>query len=276
MSPTPFEAAVAVTGAGRGRYRAAVEPSWSGPVAPNGGMLAATIVRAVETELGDGAPPPRTVAAHFLDVPPPGPVEIVVETLRRGKRVAACDARMFAGDRLVCHAAVIASAARAEHVPLRREPPVAPPPASVPPVSMADVPGAPAMLERMELRPAFGPPIFSGDPLTDAGDPLTDATTGGWMAIGDDPHPLDAARLCALCDLWWPPLYGRLNSPAALPTLQLTVHLRDTSARIDPPVLARFTTTTVDEGHLEESGELWSVDGRLLAESTQLALLVLS
>jgi acyl-CoA thioesterase len=39
-------------------------------------------------------------------------------------------------------------------------------------------------------------------------------------------------------------------------------------------VLARFDTRTVHEGHLEERGELWSADGRLLAESDQLALLV--
>jgi hypothetical protein len=40
------------------------------------------------------------------------------------------------------------------------------------------------------------------------------------------------------------------------------------------PVLARFETRNVLEGHVEESGELWSADGRLLAESRQLALLV--
>jgi hypothetical protein len=107
-----------------------------------------------------------------------------------------------------------------------------------------------------------------GEAVTAGGEAVTaggEAVTGGWAAFRGDSHPLDAARLCALCDLWWPPLYDRLSSSAALPTLQLTVYLRDTSAQVTPPVLARFVTATVDEGHLEERGELWSADGRLLA-----------
>lgn len=264
---SPFEQAVAVEPAGRGRYRAVVDPTWSGPVAPNGGVLAAIMVRATQTELGARAPAPRTIAAHYLDAPPPGPVEIAVEVLRRGKRVTACEVRMRAEDRLVCQATIVGSAAREQAFWLRRDPPLAPPPAAVPAVDGANVPGAPAIFGRVNFRPTFGPAIFSGG---------EEAVTGGWAAIGDDDCPLDAARLCALCDLWWPPLFGRLSRPAALPTLQLTVYLRDTTERVLPPVLARFTTTTIREGHLEERGELWSADGELVAESEQLALLVVS
>jgi hypothetical protein len=35
----------------------------------------------------------------------------------------------------------------------------------------------------------------------------------------------------------------------------------------------RFQTLEASEGYLEESGEVWSADGRLLAESRQLAVL---
>lgn len=284
---SPFERAVAVTASGLGRYGAVIDPDWSGPVAPNGGVLAAIMVRAAQRELGDGAPPPRTIAAHYLDVPAPGPVEIAVEVLRRGKRVAACDVRMRSGDRLACQATIVCSAGRDQALSLRRDPPAAPPAASVPSVTAGEVPGAPAMLGRVEFSPVFGPRMFSGGQDAAAGrqDAATghqaatpgggDATTGGWAAIRDDDQPLDAARLCALCDLWWPPLFGRLTGPAALPTLQLSVYLRDTTAQERPPVLAQFTTTTVNEGHLEERGQLWSADGRLLAESEQLALLIL-
>jgi hypothetical protein len=297
VTDSPFEQAVQVAAGGRGRYGAVVDPGWSGPVAPNGGVLSAIMVRAAEAELGAGAPPPRTIDAHFLDVPAPGPVEVVVEVLRRGKRVAACDVRLCSDSRLVCQATILCSAARSSDppLPLRRMAPNVPPASAVAPIEVDAVPGAPAMLGRMELRPCFGPAMFSGggdavtgdrEAVIGGGDAVTgdreavtgggDAVTGGWAAFRGEHRPLDAARLCALCDLWWPPLYGRLTTPAALPTLQLTVYLRDTSARVPPPVLARFATATVDEGHLEERGELWSTDGRLLAESTQLALLVLS
>jgi hypothetical protein len=40
------------------------------------------------------------------------------------------------------------------------------------------------------------------------------------------------------------------------------------------PVLARYDSRNALEGHVDESGEVWSADGRLLAESRQLALLL--
>lgn len=86
---------------------------------------------------------------------------------------------------------------------------------SVPAIEME---GAPALFSELEIRPTLGGLMFSGD---------LQPVTGGWVALGEDEQPLDAARLCALCDLGWPALYGMLSSPAALPTLQLTVHLRD-------------------------------------------------
>jgi len=62
-----------------------------------------------------------------------------------------------------------------------------------------------------------------------------------------------------------------------IPTVDLTVHFRETlplaGARPDDWTLATFRTRVVREGFLEEDGELWSRDGRLLAHSRQLAVL---
>jgi acyl-CoA thioesterase len=74
-----------------------------------------------------------------------------------------------------------------------------------------------------------------------------------------------------MTDLWWPAVFGTVSAPVAVPTLQLSVYLRRT-APAQPPVLARFETRQTAEGHLEETGRIWSQDGELLAESTQLAL----
>jgi hypothetical protein len=63
-----------------------------------------------------------------------------------------------------------------------------------------------------------------------------------------------------------------MQRPAAVPTLQLTVHVRGVLAAPRPPVLARFQTRSLIEGHAEESAEVWSADGQLLAESKQMAL----
>ena len=76
-----------------------------------------------------------------------------------------------------------------------------------------------------------------------------------------------------LADAWWPSPLPRLTRPAALPTIDLTVHFRSPPAA-DGPVLAVFRSSTSSGGFFEEDGELWSGDGVLLAHSRQLALLV--
>jgi acyl-CoA thioesterase len=263
---TPFEKAVAVHPAGQGLYRAVIDGAWDGPAAPNGGVLAAIMVRAAQSELGSPAPAPRTISVQFLEPPGHGPVEIGVEILRGGKRVAVCDVRMREADRLVAQMTLVCSAARAQETTLRPAPLEAPPPESVEVADIEGSSGGPPMFTRVETRPIFGSAIFAGS---------QDAVTGGWLALRDDPAPLDAARLCALCDLWWPAIYARLTSIAGAPTLQLTVYLRSTEPEVHGPVLARFETRHLQEGHIEERGELWSSDGRLLAQSQQLALLVM-
>ncbi len=262
---TPFENAVAVKALGQGRYQAAVDGGWDGPAAPNGGVLAATMVRAAQVELGPDAPAVRTISVQFLEAPSHGPVEVYVEILRAGRRVAVCDVRMREGAVVVAQMTLVCSAPRPQEISLSGEPPRAPRLQSVAKVDLGCVPGTPRLFRQVEIRPAFGAPIFSG---------AEDAVTGGWLSLRDDAAPLDAARLCALCDLWWPAIFGTLSSPTGVPTLQLTVYLRSSEPDVHGPVLARFESRHVQEGQIEEHGELWSGDGKLLAESHQLALLI--
>ena len=98
-----------------------------------------------------------------------------------------------------------------------------------------------------------------------------EAVTGGWLRLRDD-EPLDAALVVALCDSWFPAIFSVVPEPMAVPTLDLTVHLRDALPRPGDWVLARVTTRTVGDGLLEEDAELFGSDGRLLAQSRQLAL----
>jgi hypothetical protein len=260
-----FDRTVAVTNRGEGRYDARVMPEWMGPAAPNGGILAATMLRAAEAELGPAAPPARTVAAHYLEAPAAGPAQLHVEVLRRGKRVSACDVRLSQDDRLVSTATFVFSAPREQAATLARVPlHELPDPATVPEFDFRRLPGAPPVFKALELRPTLGEPPFTGG---------AEAITGGWMALRDDDAPLDPARLCALADLWWPAVFSIIDGRAAVPTIALTVYLRSVARAVRPPVFARFETRVIAEGHLEESGELWSGAGELLVESRQLALL---
>ena len=57
-----------------------------------------------------------------------------------------------------------------------------------------------------------------------------------------------------------------------VPTIDLTVHLRHPVTDPSGWCLVVFQTRLVANGYLEEDGEVWSEDGRLLAHSRQLAV----
>ena len=135
-----FQRATAVQPLGDGRYRADVGDEWNGPIAPNGGILAALSVRAAAAELGEPAPPPRMVAAHFLEAAPVGPAEVEVEVLRRGKRVAAAQSRLRQDGKLICQTSTVFSASREQDVELRAVAPAVPAPEEVPPISLTPLP----------------------------------------------------------------------------------------------------------------------------------------
>ena len=72
-----------------------------------------------------------------------------------------------------------------------------------------------------------------------------------------------------------PPVFGRITEPAAVPTIDLTVHLRNPlPAGSDDWVLVVFRSAVASDGFIEEDGELWSRDGTLLAQSRQLAVVL--
>ena len=58
------------------------------------------------------------------------------------------------------------------------------------------------------------------------------------------------------------------------PTIDLTVHIRDRLEPTPDPVLAVFRTKLARDGLMDEEGELWSGDGRLLVQSRQLSMLL--
>lgn len=258
-----FDKATAVERNGSGRFVARVDPAWDGPGAPLGGVVMATVLRAMTAELAAADLAPRSVTAHFSRPLVHDLVEIQVETLRRGRRLATVQAHAVQQGRLRC--AVLA--AFGQPFPTvaawEAEPPAAPSPAEAAEVDLSTGP-APPHGQHLQFRPVFGPPpLLGGD----------QALAGGWLELRQS-RPVDALALCLFADAWWPAAWGRLRELVITPTVELTVHFRQGLGELPPgPVLARFTSRVSREGYWDEDGELWSGDRHLLAQSRQLALL---
>lgn len=260
-----FDRATAVAAAGDGRWAAICHPDWGVPTGPNGGYLAAIVLRAMDAQLGDSERAARSMTCHYLR--PPAADGVVVETVieRSGRTASTVSARLLQGDRLCIVAIAVFSDAREGADAWSSPPPPAPAPEQVP--SFPVVADSPSMAAHFELRPVFGGLPFSG---------AAEALTGGWIRLAE-PRALDAPALALFCDAWLPAPFPRLREPIAAPTLELTVHFRapEVVAALAPgePVLGRFVSRAGAGGFFDEDAEIWSRDGVLLAHSRQLALL---
>ena len=262
-----FDRAIAVQHRGQGRVGATLDAGWSTPAGLNGGYIAAVVLRAILSALGRVDRHPRSFTLHYLSAPKPGPAVVEVTEERSGRTLTSASARLVQDGRT----RVLALAALGG--PYNREVEFATPPPGLAPFDglqpVAWTPPGFPIVDFFDLRPALGPLPFVEPPAPEA-------VTGGWLRLRED-RPLDAPLLALYADAWWPATFVRTPVPVAVPTIDLSLHLRAPEAlgALAPgtAVMVRFTTRTAHDGYFEEDGELWAPDGTLLAHSRQLAII---
>jgi acyl-CoA thioesterase len=244
-----------------GVYEGRVSRDWWIFLGPNGGFVAALLVRAMAATVADDTRTARSLTVHYTSAPAEGAVRIRTSVERAGRSLTTVSARMDQEGKLIAIAAGAFSADRRSTIEFDELPaPDVPPPESVEPIGRH--PDLPPFSAQWDMRAAVGGPPFSGG----------EALTGGWIRPGDE-QPLDAALVAQLTDAWFPAVFRRLERPNVVPTIDLTVHFR---SRLPLPadwVLARFESRLARDGFVEEDGELWTRDGTLIAQSRQLAVL---
>lgn len=262
---TRFASDTAVAPAGAGRYAASLDRGWWIERGPNGGYLAAIVLRAVLVEVDDASRRPRSMTLHYLRPPAEGPCEVAVTVERAGRGLTTVLARLVQDGR-DCILALVALGIDRPGPELHDHPaPTIPGPDDLPP--RPGVPeGAPDIpfRHRFDLRPAMGTAPFTPGP---------EAVGGGWIRTADA-DPVDDVLVAAITDAWPPAVFSRLELPVGVPTVELTIHFRGAPSREPGWCLVRFRTLEAVAGYLEETGEVWAADGRLLAESRQLAVLL--
>jgi acyl-coenzyme A thioesterase PaaI-like protein len=272
---TIFDEATAVRRVVDGRYEiqpdprfALVAPGGTAPPAVNGGVLVATVLRAVL----DTSPHPYPVAtsAHFLRVPLLKPAEVEVTWLRQGRTAATARAAVIQDGQTVLDATVTtgnlpAGPAANGELSWTGEPPQIPPIEEC--VTLGPWPGT------------VGPDGTAGyaaqvdmrlDPATTGwrqGKPAGIPEMRGYFGLQEERDP--DAYLLALAVDGLPPVVFGLGAAGWAPTVELTWYMRGV------PVPGRLRVATrsrrVSGGWFDEEAEVWDAAGQLVAQSRQIA-----
>jgi acyl-CoA thioesterase len=263
-----FDRDTALEPLGDGRFAGRMDRGWWITRGPNGGYVAAILLRAAELATADAERAPRSLTVHYVAPPEEGPVVVETRRERVGRSLTTVSLRLVQGERLLGLGLAALSKSRPSPALDATRMPEVPPPESCPRLSSEAAPIP--IRERYDQRPAFAP----------AGAPA-EGRTGGWIRLVE-PRVPDALLVAALTDAWPPAIFAWMQSRPGqgrgVPTMDLTIHFRSRlplpGAAPEDFSLAIFHTRLVHDGFLEEDGEVWSRDGVLLAQSRQLALVV--
>ena len=260
-----FVQATAVAPRGDGVYDAEIAAGWDIAGNANGGYLMALAARAMGDAVGR---PPLSLTAHYLAPGRVGPVEIDVDIVRAGRRMAVVRATVRSFD-----SAVMALLGTFSEQP---EPDEAGPSVVV---------AAPPDLPTIDECARGGPPASAGasgfgdrvvcryhpdDTGFAIGEPSGQALVRGWFEFEDHSH-VDAYGLLVAADAFAPVCFQVPQLPVSwAPTLELTAHIRERPA--PGPLRVRFSSRFIQNGMFEEDGEVWDSRGVLVALSRQIAL----
>lgn len=243
-----------------GAYEGALSDRWSIGHVPNGGYLLAVAMAGLRQALPK--PDPLTVTAHYLRPGVPGPVRVEVETIKNGRSFAAGMARLVQADGEALRVLATYGELAVDDV---RHADGAPP--ALPPRNPTVAPRGGGSGEAMSIRDRFE---IQMDPATTGflrGERAARAELRGWLRFADGRMP-DVHAMGLIADAF-PPAVFQVAEYGWVPTLELTVHVR---ARPRTEWLACvFRTRFLQNGLLEEDGEMWDETGTLVAMSRQLA-----
>lgn len=265
-TPAPgldFDEAIALTPVSDGHLRAFIQPGWDIRGIPNGGYLLALMAAAAQRTVPQ--PHPLSVSATYLAPAAFADADLAVEVVRAGRRQSTVAVRLSQEGQERVRATITLGTLS------DREPEV-----------LADDARRPTDRRHDDAAPMIetGEPIGLRDRvllrMSDSvgfptGQPSGQARLDGWIRFANEREP-DPLALLLFSDAMPPSIFeARGLGIGHVPTIQLTTHL---FALPSPGwIQASFRTRVQGGSFVDEDGELWDGDGRLVATARQLALL---
>lgn len=245
-------------------FHADLHPDWTVAGKPNGGYLLAVIGRAAGEVFGPDLPHVLAASAHYLTAADPGPVDIEIEVLRRGRRTGQARGRVVQGGTVRVEALLTTGRLDPDARPVftdRHRPEL---PAREQCVRM------PAAAPDGTPTPLLGHVDERLDPAGlgfATGRPGGRNRLSGWLSLPEE-EPFDPVSLLFAVDAF-PPATLDLGSRGWVPTLELTAYVRAVPA--PGPVCVLQSASLIDDDRVDETCLVWDSRSRLVAQATQLA-----
>lgn len=280
-----FAEDTAVSRLSEGRYRASLSAAWNLRPLPQGGVVTAVALRAMQAELGHPEQRLRTLHTTYAGQVSHGPLAVGVETLRRGRSMSQLRAEVRNDGEQRGHlTTAVFGAPRSGFDFTDLEPPSAPPPGDCrswrdpPPDGVEGLAPMPFWSERVEGRTVLGHAWWEEHEPERAERVM-------WYRLDDPPFDdqglLDPLALVVLADTMPGAVAEKVGdgahhgrSPWFAPSIDLTVHVLGSCS--SPWLLAHNRARHAGDGYASADMALWdrgadgTGDPRLVAYATQL------
>jgi hypothetical protein len=258
----PFDIATRLTGES-GNYHGDTSERYANMVGPFGGVIAATILRAaMDHPERQGEPLALTVnyAAPLAD----GGFDIKARPARTNRSTQHWIIELFQHDQIIITGTAIFAIRRKTWSSTEVQFPL------VPSAKEVDrlVSSRPPFVENYDIRIIKGGSLSQPQTEDDA-----DSVSIQW--IRDEPRrPIDFLSLAAICDIFAPRIFVRRKQFVPVGTVSLTVYFHVDSAALiehgDKEVLGQACALQFYDGFFDQTAEVWTPEGRLLATTSQI------
>jgi acyl-CoA thioesterase len=269
MPPTdadhPFDAATRVH-AGDSRWSGHTSKDYWAFVGPFGGATAATMLRAL-IDHPERAGDPLAFTVNFCAPIAEGPFDLDVRLIKANRSSQHWSVELTQnGAEAATFATAVFAARRPSWSHQQAQPPSAPPFEQTRPLAWKSM----SWVRQYDMRFVEGEPKLDGAPYA------MPASAYSRLWIGDRrPRKIDALSLMAMSDAFFGRIFHVRNELVPFGTVSITTYFHtdaaDLAAEDIAHVLAVADAKTFHRNYGDQTGELWSPGGRLLAATTQIA-----
>lgn len=258
----PFDEAVALT-MRDSVYLGKTSEAYDNMIGAFGGITAANLLKAV-FEHPERIGEPISLTINFASALKEGDFIITATPKRTGRSTQHWFVELRQKDRVVIIGTAVFAKRRKTWSDTEIKFPKIPGPEKIPSIPTV---GLPSWVKNYDIKIVKGIPNLAKPKIVE------DSTTIQW--IKDQPsRPLDFLSLTSICDAFFPRIIVKRNEMMMIGTVSLTIYFHVKEKTLDEIskdyVLAKAWASKFYNGFFDQAGEIWSIDGELLATTHQI------